>query len=877
MAGNPTTPQPTTRVLWRPEQFNRVSNPGFETNTTGWSVSAGINAAGTSVTRITTDSHSGSACASVVCTSTDTSGVRFDLGSDRYYVEASYGCVYVATVWLKRTSGSRRARVILGSEGTSADRATLTITDLTDSWAPYTVRWLPSANRTDAQLAVTNGSAEALTFKIDDVTVYAVDAFSQVENGTFPVDTTGWDIGASYITVAATSLTRLTSDGFAPSVQTCAELVTTSSTGSGADYPLGTRLFTSGRTYRARVAIKRMGGGGIGVVHLGSNGTGADRATSGLQVLTTSWAWYTVDWTPSADRTDAVVAVSNNTSSGAVVTMRIGHVEVYETADDLGTDVQSLRWTRSTEGIGTIACQVLNHDGTYDPRNASAALYGSLSPGKRIWGRATYGGALYPLFYGTLTTIEAPPLGGIHTDLVAEDMLGFLRDADAFMDFDQTDTYAYARSFAVSAAITGISNTNLSAASQAHVETTVGVGIETNTFYNGTDGDTPALDYLSDLNEATGTAHHVLPSVEANIGWVYTVADRATLTDTSSDFSIDEDFEDLTGVRLTHEALENRQEVPWQAYEKLPPPGAGESGYGLVMVARDPAVITYADSEDPYLHYTDDEYGTDDDHPDPRWRLQGGGIHGAGWKGWKRWRQRRRRGLRVKRRTRVYRDAAVPFTMVAGENRRYIFDFALPVSGLSVGLSDESDAIIWYGEDEGTNTIRVEYIESRPNRLVVDLVCETETTVANLEVFGTPWLPLDDLSETVEGHASQAAYGPHAGPGISTAYIPSRAAAEGIGNYRNWRYGDPRLRPTLHLGVGQLATIVAVDPTDHITLSADRWRIDALLFAVRGATWEVVTKGMEWSCQVDLEELPAHTDWFVLDSSELDGTDILAY
>ena len=40
MAGTPTTPIPSVRVLWRPEQFNRVTNGTFETNTTGWATTA---------------------------------------------------------------------------------------------------------------------------------------------------------------------------------------------------------------------------------------------------------------------------------------------------------------------------------------------------------------------------------------------------------------------------------------------------------------------------------------------------------------------------------------------------------------------------------------------------------------------------------------------------------------------------------------------------------------------------------------------------------------------------------------------------------------------------------------------------------------------
>lgn len=863
MAGTPTTPQPSVRVLWRPEQFTRVSNPIFASATTGWAVTAGINAAGTSITRITTDFYEGSACGSLVCGTTDGGGVNFDLGADRYFAEASYGAAYIAVVWLKRTSGSRRARVILGSEGTAADRVTLLITDLVDSWAPYTVRWLPTADRTDAQLAITNGSAEALTVKIGKATVYQVDAFSQVENGTFETDTTGWSVAAGNFAAAATSITR-TAGGFGGSY--CGRLVTTAVAASGATFDLGNRKFTSGRTYRARIATKTVSGTATYTLHLGSP-TAGDSATAAV-TAGASFAWSTVDWTPAADRTDVEVAIYSDGTT--VRTVDVDELEVYEASDDLGNDVQHLRWTRALDAIGTISCQVLNHDGTYDPRNASAALYGSLTPGKRIWGRATHGGALYPLFYGTLTTIEAPPLGGVHTDLVAEDMMGALSRADVSVDFAQDDSYKDVRGYIINAVVSAQSSaTSAPLATSKRLRAT---GIEGDNHYRGTDGPVPALGLLDDLNEATGTVHHVMPSVHANIGWVYTTVDRANLTDDSSDFSIDEDFADLTGTRLTHEALENRQEVPWQAYEALPPDNANNTGFGLVVVARDVSVYGTTDEDDPYLHYTDDEYGSDDAHPDPRWRYP------QGMTAW-RWRKRRKRGLKVPRRRRVFLHPFVPIRMVAGDVERVVIDFAIPVSGAIVLLSDETDTYIWLDADTGTHTVLVDYIESRPNRLVVDLRCVSADTVSLFEVYGTPWLPLDDLTETTHGYQSQADHGIHPGPTIGTAYIPSKAAAEGIGNYRNWRYGSARLRPTLHLAVGQVATTVAVDPADHITLSADRWRIDTLLFLVSGGTWEVRTKGMEWTCQLDIEELPTHTDWLTLDHATLglDEAVVLAY
>ena len=81
-----------------------------------------------------------------------------------------------------------------------------------------------------------------------------------------------------------------------------------------------------------------------------------------------------------------------------------------------------------------------------------------------------------------------------------------------------------------------------------------------------------ALDYLRDLNEATQSVHWVKPSAHAMIGWRYTVVDRATLTDTSSDATVDETDPpaDFAGARYTHEALENTQTVPWQGYELGP-------------------------------------------------------------------------------------------------------------------------------------------------------------------------------------------------------------------------------------------------------------------------------------------------------------------
>lgn len=855
MSGNPTTPLPEVRVAWRPEQFNRVTNGTFETNTTGWSASAGINAAGTSITRITTDYHSGSACASVVCSSTDGSGVNFDMGSNRYFSEASYGAIYVAVVWLKRSSGSRRAKLILGSEGTSSDRATLTITDLPDAWTPYVIRWLPTANRTDVQLAVTNGSAEALTFRIDDVAVYLLDGFTQVENGSFEVDTTGW---SGYL---GGSIARSTAESFGGSA--CARVTATTTKYSGATYQLRGRTFLSGRTYRLSLAVKSISGETDWYFEPYDD-TSADQELQSF-VATTSWQRVYVDWTPAATRTTVDIYVGVIDAVPTVGVLAIDEVEVYEASDDLGTDAGEMTWTLSLDGsIDPATVEVLNESGKYDPRNTSSPLYGSVVPRKRIWARSVYGNVLYPGFFGTITTVEPRPLDG-KVDLIAESVMADLARGRFASSFIENVSYYTVRGRVLAAVLNRdpwLENSTTGASRRARYLH----GPEGNNFYTGTDGVVGALDVLDDLNEATGSQHYIQPSVHAMILWKYTSKARTQITDTNSDFTIDEDFAGLSGVRLTHEALENYQQVPWQAFEMGPVPEDDTNGNGSGTVAQAVALgVGYGDVQvdlDPYLHYTREAYGDNGDVPEPTYKVT------------KRRRRfdrngdrKRDRGRRfVKKRQRIYHDPFVPFTIAEGEVRRIAFDFALPVSGPVMSIQGPA----------GVTAITVTEVEKSPNRYVLDLSAAADTVVDYIIVNGTVWTPLDE-EEAIVTSGSGEESGAYPGPGFSTPYIPSAGDAEGLGAYRNWRYGDARLRPTLELGVGQIATAVQLTPSHHITLSAVRWNIDSLLFLVKSVSFSVSSGGLAWSVSADLEELPDHADYFVWDTNVWDDDSIWAY
>lgn len=863
MAGLLSTPLPAVRVAWRPEELNRVTNPGFETDTTGWATTAGINAAGTSITRVTTDSRSGSASASVVCGATFGSGVNWDFGSARFFPEASHGAVYVATGWIRRASGSRRARVILGSEGTPADRATLVLRDLPDAWVPFRVAWLPTAARTDVQLAVTNGSAQAITFRLDDVSVSLLPGFTQVENGSFETDTTGW-AGSGSGTIA-----RSTSEHFGGSA--CARITATASADDGAVFAMPARTWTAYRTYRLRFAAKKVSGNDAWRAEL-YDPDGTVSLVSAPFTAPLAFTWFTVDWTVGGgeddpgDFTGAVdIRIIHPGASEAVVA--IDEVEVYEAIDDLGTDAGDLAWSRSLGSVGTATIVLDNSSGDYDPRNSSSPLQGLVTPGRRVLIRSRYGSGLHGSFCGTVTTVEPRPWEG-RADLVCEDMLGYLARATVSVPFIKGATYADIRGRVLASALAGTTSLAPSASGRLSITS----GLEDSTFFAATDGDVGVLDLFTELDEATQSVHWAQPSPHAAVGWRCVVEDRATLTADAFDVTVDDDSDpvtDITGVRLSHDALENHQEVPWQSFEPLVPLHPDETGSGVLMIARLPSVWDDNDADDPYLHYTKDAFGTDDDHPEMRWRYPHGMTR-------RQWVRRRKRGLKVKRRTRVFPDAFLPISTPLGWLERYTLDFAVPVADVAIAAWNSTPTLV--------TSIETDFLERRPNRVIVD-VYDTPSVVSNppprlsrFEVTGVPYRPTDDLEAVADAYDSQAAHGFRAGPGLGTSYIPSAGAAEGVGAYRNWRWGTPRLTPTV-VDHNRFPQTLTADLTDHVTVTATRWSLSGVEFVATGARWTVTTGGLDWTRELDLEELPMHTPWLVLDDADagLDDAVVLAY
>lgn len=803
-------PSVECRIAWRPEQFNRVTNPGFETNTTGWSVSAGaLHGAGTSITRITTDDHSGSASASLVLPATAETGVDFDFGSAPFFA-SSYGLHYYRfAVWLKSVSGTTQARLVIGSEGTADDRAERDIT-LTPEWRAYFVDWAPSATRTDVQLAVLNVPAVAATLRLDDVAVWLRSAFSQVENGYFTADTGGYSVSAG-INAAGTSITRQTSGGYFGAE--CGRLVTTGSNGSGMNWDLGLTKFTQGRRYRARARLRSISGSTSARLRLGSLGTGADRGDSTV-TITSSWALYEVDWVPSADRTDAELAITNG--SAAAATFDVDGVEIFEALDDVSDDAfdmpgaPALRYGRGVAFDGSGMAQgfanvrLVNDDGKYSKENASGALYGLLDAGKLVLIRADYDGAPYPLFAGSLGRIVPSPMSA-SVDLICRDPLHDLaRDQ---IHKPMTDEQIHdARELALTG--TGVGQLRQNMASESGP-------IETLRVYRGTD-DKPVLAYFDELNAATGSLYFVRPSIYANKAWELVVRDRTVHSDgTTTSEHWNDDMADVAGYDVTDEALVNRQRVDVTSYSR-------------------PSNLPVIEAWDPEAHSPVDD-------PDGAFYFTGTPATGTA------------------------PTEVLPLTIPANETRVLHFSFSLPLEDMSLVTS--------YASGDATETL-----EAYPSRCVVTLVAGSSGAVLNaVGIWGRALTeqPLNDVDERDE--ESAWLYGEHEGGRISSPYLQHPAYAAGIALWRIWRYAVSRARPTISIEQDydrQLTREVA----DRIEVTLARLSISAKPYVILSFETVVTENARDWRTTYHVEELPEQPagGYFELGASALGGSAELA-
>lgn len=821
----PDPPMIEARIGWRPDQFNRVTNPGLETDTSGWAVTAGINGAATSITRITTDFHGGSACASLVCPATALTGCNFDFGSQAFLASTYGRHFYRFVVWLKAVSGTPYARLIVGSEGTSSDRASKDIV-LNGDWQPFFVDWAPSATRTDVQLAIVNIPAVAMTVRIDDVAVYLRDALSQVENGNFTDDTGGWVVTAG-INGAGTSLTRTASDS-PISGKACGELVTTSTSGSGCNYDLGTVKFTTGRTYRLAVWLKSISGTTTARLRLGSLGTGADRGDSS-PTITTSWARYTVDWTPSGDRTDVELAISNGTA--AIMTARIAAIEVYEALDDVSSDAAAFSsstdsstpvltfgrgasFDNGAAAVGFASFAVINDDGKYTPENASGVLYGLLEAGRPILIRARYNYGLYALFAGRVRYFTPQPLD-YATEIRSTDALHDLRRA-AYAEAPTAASYESHRQ----TALTEVDILNFGIGSDS------GGGAESTVAWTGA-RDTNVLAYLEQLTAASGGVMFVRPDADALVAWRLITIDRTRHADSSSTSEAwDDDLADLTGYDVNEESVINRQRVEVTAYR------VDNDLFTISTLTNAPIVENYAVGSHSIV-----------DDRDGAFRILPGHEFSA-----------------------TLPADETPLTVPANTRRVLRFSFSAPMYNVRKATT--------YSSGSCTETLTVE-----GNDVILTLDAGSTDAVLTLIALGADPLLQQSINDADEyDRQSQYLRGEREGNKVSSPYISHLAHARALARYKVWRYGTQRARPAAHVH-RNYARQLAREIGDRIGLTFARLSLSTKPFVILSFTTQVSENSRMWKTVYNLESLPTAPagGWFILGTSALDSDDVLAY
>jgi hypothetical protein len=165
----------------------------------------------------------------------------------------------------------------------------------------------------------------------------------------------------------------------------------------------------------------------------------------------------------------------------------------------------------------------------------------------------------------------------------------------------------------------------------------------------------------------------------------------------------------------------------------------------------------------------------------------------------------------------------------------------------------------------------------------ITLTSSGTTTMTRLSIAGRLARRLPAESYVADDLTSQGgSRGLRAGSDISGEFVGAISFAKGIASHVVWRYGNPQFRPTLTIQ-NWLPQMFEIDLFDTLSLTIAALGMTDRIFEVVGLTLE---GKLAYSSAVKhhvltlvLQESRTQTDpgWFVLDSSVLDGTDILAH
>lgn len=404
-------------------------NPSFETNLTGWTDTGGI------ASRLTTDAApgAGTACMQIAAT-----GASQEVHYNLYGVRPAWfsGEQFTFSVYLRTTAGTQTWTLLMGITGGTQTSRTVTVTS---SWTRFSVTHTFDATYDDQDVpmvqilasgsgtiradaaAVTRGVAlypysdagtgrwpnlvSNSSFEVSSGAGWA-DAWSNIcTNPSFETNTTGWAVTADSFHTAATSITRST--GGTQKFGTAHGDVAVTGSGQGAHYAV-TGTFVAGTTYKFSIWALDAGAGNV-KVFIGSNGTPADSVTSGSLAITGSYQEYTLEWTPSSNRTDVHVgifrfsAVSDTISIDGIYIYRLDAAGLggYPAYSDVGPGngtagsfVTSNTLVSTPVQYGAQSCQTVTPATTgagrvYDFARVQVKFRGSQSYNVSVWLRST--------------------------------------------------------------------------------------------------------------------------------------------------------------------------------------------------------------------------------------------------------------------------------------------------------------------------------------------------------------------------------------------------------------------------------------------------------------------------------------------------------
>lgn len=318
---------------------NLLPNPSFETNLASWANDGGT------LSRVTTDGFDGTACAELVAASANT---RL-FGYARSAPVSFAGVPYRFSLYARQTSGSGTWMIRLGNDAVSLFASKSITVDTT--WRRFSIVYTPATSNGSGGALPLRGWIESIaagTVRIDAAMLtrgpllfdysatgaagrrptfvgngsfdggalngWKVGYRNLVGNPSFEVDTLGWSTAGDAFYGGAATLTRQTVD---PNVGVGhGQLVTSAGAAAEGTHYAISGTFKAGVTYDIRATMKRTAGTRGYNLGIGSNGTPADTALTGL-LTDAAYTVRTVTWTPSADRIDVHLYLKTDVTASA--------------------------------------------------------------------------------------------------------------------------------------------------------------------------------------------------------------------------------------------------------------------------------------------------------------------------------------------------------------------------------------------------------------------------------------------------------------------------------------------------------------------------------------------------------------------------------